>query len=328
MTTIAVVMAPAAAARLFDDRLRARLAEAGEVLGERASFEGFPALERAEVLLSGWGCPPVDAHVVAAAPALRAIVHAAGTVKAHVTDACFRRGIVVSSAAAANAIPVAEFTVAAILLANKRAFRIARRYAEVRAACDWTAEAAGLGNHGKRVGVVGASRVGRRVIELLRPFDLEVALYDPYVTASDAAGLGVGRMDLDALVAWAEVLTLHAPALPSTRHLIDERRLAMLRDGAVLVNTARGVLVDHDALTAELVSGRIDAVIDTTDPEPLPASSPLYELPNVFLTPHIAGAMGAETHRMTELAIEEIERFARGEPFAHGVRREDLERIA
>jgi phosphoglycerate dehydrogenase-like enzyme len=110
--------------------------------------------------------------------------------------------------------------------------------------------------------------------------------------------------------------------------LLDARRLALLRDGAVLVNTARGVLVDGDALVAELASGRIDAVIDTTEPEILPADSPLYELPNVFLTPHVAGAMGAETQRMATLALDELECFANGEPLAHEVTRETWDRIA
>jgi phosphoglycerate dehydrogenase-like enzyme len=101
-----------------------------------------------------------------------------------------------------------------------------------------------------------------------------------------------------------------------------------MRDGATLINTARGALVDHAALVAELSSGRLDAVIDTTEPEVLPPDSPLYELPNVFLTPHIAGAMGPETRRMAELALDELERFAKGEPFRYGIRAEDLARIA
>lgn len=135
-------------------------------------------------------------------------------------------------------------------------------------------------------------------------------------------------MELDELVRRADVVSLHAPSLPETRQLIDQRRLALMRDGAVLINTARGALVDTDALTEELVSGRLDAVIDTTDPEVLPADSPLYELDNVLLTPHVAGSMGAETERMGWLAVEEIERYARGEPLAHAITREDRGRIA
>jgi phosphoglycerate dehydrogenase-like enzyme len=101
-----------------------------------------------------------------------------------------------------------------------------------------------------------------------------------------------------------------------------------MRDGATLVNSARGGLVESGALESELASGRLMAVIDTTEPEILPATSPLYELPNVFLTPHIAGAMGRETQRLADLALDELERFARGEPFRHAITRDAFARIA
>jgi phosphoglycerate dehydrogenase-like enzyme len=280
-----------------------------------------------EILLSGWGCPPLDAAMLERLPRLRFVAHAAGTVKNHAPPECFER-LRISSAAAANALPVAEYTLAAILLANKRVFRLQRLYAEVRSFRLWSQEAPGLGNLGKVVGVVGASRVGRRVLELLRPFEFEVLLHDPTLEPGEAEALGAESVELDDLVARSDVVTLHAPSLPATRHQIDARRLALMRDGAVLVNTARGALVDHAALVRELVSGRIDAVLDTTEPELLAADSPLYELPNVFLTPHVAGALGPETQRLVDLALDEIERFVRGEPLQHEVRLRDLETIA
>jgi phosphoglycerate dehydrogenase-like enzyme len=330
---VVLAMVPQFTAELFTAEHLARLRGLAEVpdpepLTVLGDDRAGRLLARATVLLTSWGCPPIDAHVLAAAPALRAVVHAAGTVKLHLTDACWERGLQVSSAAAANAVPVAEYTLAAILLANKRAFRLQRRYRELREFRLWSLEAPGPGNYRKVIGIVGASHVGRRVLELLRPFDFKVLLYDPYVGAADPAALGARPVELDALLAAADVVSLHAPALPATERMIDRRRLALLRDGAVLINTARGSLVDGAALEAELVSGRIDAVIDTTEPEILPAESPLYDLPNVFLTPHIAGAMGAETQRMATLALDEIERFARGEPFRYALRREDLERLA
>lgn len=317
---------------LFGPEERARLAEAAEVLdGEPlARFDDERAerlLSRAEILLTGWGAPRVDEAVLRRAPRLRALVHAAGTVKELVDPACYAR-LRVSSAAAANAVPVAEFTVAAILLAGKRAFRLARRYRELRGFRLWWNEVPPLGNYRKVVGIVGASRIGRLVLGHLRAFDFELLVHDPLLGPAEARRLGAEPVALDELLRRSDVVSLHAPSLPETRHLLDARRLALLRDGAVLVNTARGALVDGDALTEELVSGRIDAVIDTTEPEILPADSPLYELPNVFLTPHIAGAMGTETRRLAALAIGEIERLARGEPLAHEVRLADLAHIA
>ncbi len=135
-------------------------------------------------------------------------------------------------------------------------------------------------------------------------------------------------MDLDDLFTWSDVVSLHAPALPNTRHLVDVARLARMHDGAWLVNTARGSLVDTDALTRECEAGRLHALIDTPDPEPLPADSPLYDLPNVVLTPHVAGSLGNEIARMGDLAVAEVRRFLSGQPLEHEVREEDLERIA
>jgi len=333
LPTLALAFIPPFAPDLFDDAAYARLGATAEVL-DREPLMNFTEdrapslLARAEILLTSWGCPAIDAAVLAQAPNLKAIVHAAGTVKMHVTDACWDRGIIVTSANAANAVPVAEFTLAAILFANKRVFPIQHRYRKERSFCWWPAEFPGLGNYRKTVGIVGASAIGRIVIDRLRPFDLDVLVYDPYLDAGEAERLGVRTVELDDLVAQSDVVSLHAPALLETHQMMDARRLALMRDGATLINTARGWLVEATALERELVSGRLFAVIDTTEPEVLPADSPLYDLPNVFLTPHIAGAMGRETRRMAELAIDEIERYARGEPFRHLIRREDLPRLA
>jgi phosphoglycerate dehydrogenase-like enzyme len=166
------------------------------------------------------------------------------------------------------------------------------------------------------------------VAERLRTLDVEVVVSDPYLDDAGASALGVVALGLDDLLATSDVVSIHAPALPSTHHLLDATALARMRDGAWLLNTARGSLVDTAALEAELVSGRLNAFIDTPDPEPLPAESPLYDLPNVVLTPHIAGSLGNEVGRMGELAVTEVERFVGGEAPLHPVTRTDLDRIA
>ncbi|MFJ6795291.1 hydroxyacid dehydrogenase [Streptomyces sp. NPDC091268] len=327
-------MDPELLPRLLDGAAFRRLHEVAELDGALVADDFTrpdvaAALARTEVLLTFWGAPALDAGVLAAAPRLEAVVHAAGSVKHLVTEACWARGITVSSAALANSLPVAEYTLAMVLLANKCVMQLREDYRAVRGARhDWHHRYAHAGNHRKTVGIVGASRIGRRVIELLRPFDLRILLYDPYVTEDQARDLGVRRVGLDAVCRTCDVISLHAPALPETRSMIDRRRLALMRDGATLINTARGALVDGAALTAELTSGRLCAVIDVTEPEVLPADSPLYDLPNVLLTPHIAGSLGNELHRMAGSAIEEIARYAAGLPFLHPVRREDLHRSA
>ncbi|MFI6943805.1 hydroxyacid dehydrogenase [Streptomyces sp. NPDC050418] len=276
-------------------------------------------LYEAEVLLTGWGCPPLDQDALGRMPGLRAVVHAAGSVKHHITEACWQRGLAVTTAADANALPVAEYTLAAILLANKRVLDGAQAYRASRSQVSLLALFPGVGNYRRTVGLVGASRIGRRVAELLTPFDLRVLMYDPYLGADDAAALGVERMDLDALVLRSDIVSLHAPELPATKGLFDAARLSLMPDGATLINTARGSLVDTDALTKELRTGRLHAVLDHTEPEVLPADSPLYDLPNVLLTPHLAGSIGGELHRLADAAIDEIQLYARGLPFRHRV---------
>jgi phosphoglycerate dehydrogenase-like enzyme len=263
-------------------------------------------------------------------PKLRLLAYAAGTIKYTVTPATWQRGVVVSSAAAANAVPVAEFTFAAIVMIAKDVFRSREALRESRGRIPVTGvgPTGALGTRGMRVGLVGASNIGRRVIERLATLDVEVAVSDPYLDDDDAGRLGVARMELDELCAWSDVVSLHAPELPSTHHLVDADHLARMHDGAWLLNTARGSLVDTDALVRECVAGRINAFIDTPDPEPLPADSPLYDLPNVVLTPHVAGSLGTELTRLGDLSVAEVRRFVHGVPLAHEVRALDLDRIA
>lgn len=268
-------------------------------------------LARTEILVTGWGCPRIDAPVLDAAPKLRAILHSAGSVKSFATPEIWGRGIAVSSAADANALPVAEYTLAMILLAGKDLL-VAREHLRTSRAHPGWGIVPGIGNHGRRVGVIGASRIGRRVLELLRPFDLRPALTDPYVTEEQAAQLAVPLLELDELLQGSDIVTIHAPETPETHHLIGRRELSLMPDGAVLINTARGGLVDHDALIAELRTGRLSAILDVTDPEPLPADSPLYDLPNAFVTPHLAGSQGNELGRLGAAVAEEAERLAAG----------------
>jgi phosphoglycerate dehydrogenase-like enzyme len=254
------------------------------------------------------------------------LAYAAGTLRDVATPATFVRLARVTSGAAANAVPVAEYTVGAILWANKAAFveRERARGVPVPSA----PRRHPVGNWAKRIGLVGASHVGRAVIPLLAPYRLEVVVSDPYLDDAEAARLGVRRVDLDELLATSDVVSLHAPALPETEGMIAAPQLARMMDGATLVNTARGVLVDHDALVPEVESGRVTAILDVTDPEPLPADHPLLRLPGCVVTPHLAGSQGTELSRMAELVIEEIGRFARDEPALHPVFADDLGRIA
>jgi len=329
----ALAMMPGVDQQLLTENARRDLAEVVELVDESVvDLATLPdeQLGSIEIVLGSWGCNVLDDALLTRMPKLRFLAYAAGSVKRTVTPATWDRGVVVSSAAAANAVPVAEFAFAAVVMLAKDVFRTrdALRETRGRAATTGVGPRGELGTRGMRVGLVGASTIGRLLIERLATLDVTVAVADPYLDEDDARELGVTRMQLDELFAWSDIVSLHAPELPSTRHLVDADRLAEMHDGAWLLNTARGSLVDTDALTRECVAGRLNAFIDTSDPEPLPEESPLYDLSNVILTPHIAGSLGSELSRMGDLAVSEIARFVAGRALQHEVRADDLDRIA
>ncbi|MEU6791447.1 hydroxyacid dehydrogenase [Nonomuraea wenchangensis] len=313
MRAILVFDPPSQVGRFFTPELLAELRRHVELDPALVltRYEG-PALARAEMLITGWGAPPLDARALENAPRLRYVVHTAGTVKGLAGPAVFARGIQVSSQAAANAVPVAEYTLAMILLANKQVWQLSRAYTESRRPPGLEAIWSAGGNAGRTVGVIGASAVGRRVLELLRPFDLRALLYDP--TLSGAEGLDAELVGLPELMARSDVVTIHAPALPETRHLVGAAELALMRPGATLINTARPSLVDQDALVKAVARGRIHAVLDVIEPD-----DALFDLPGVLLTPHVAGSVGTELHRLAAGAVAEVAAAAAGRPLRHAV---------
>lgn len=335
--TVCFAMAASAFDTAFDEAALRRLdrlatvihdADGKPLLIDRFDDTVSTELRETDVLITGWGAPRIDASVVRRFDHLAAIVHSAGTVKTFLDPSVWDAGVVVSSAAEANAIPVAEFTVATVILARKRISRHIAAYRATGLKRSFDTEELGHGTNGITVGVVGASRIGRRVVELLRLIDAKVLVSDPFLDTDGAAALGAELVELPELLRRSHAVTLHAPENTSTRHMIGETTLPLLRDGAVLINTARGSLIDTRALEEHVVSGRLDAYLDVTDPEPLPKDSILFRLPNVVLTPHIAGSLGNEVLRMGESAVDEVERLATGRALQFPVRAADLGRIA
>lgn len=326
-----IVIANWGGVRLFDDTDLAVIGEVGEVLdpepiGAWDDPRCDELLPRAEVLLGHWGCPPIDEALLDRAPDLGLIAYAAGTVKGTIDPAVLDR-VRVTSGADANAEPVAEFTLAMILLANKGVLWQRDLLRDPSIAERWERSSIEIGNWDKTIGIVGASIIGRRVIELLRPFPtLHPILYDPYVSAEEAVSIGAEKVELLDLCRRADVVSVHAPDLPSTHGMFGDEQLAAMRTGATLINTARGRLLDHDALVTH--ADRVYSILDVTHPEPLPDDHPLRTLPTVFLTPHIAGSLGTELRRMGEYAAEEIRRWAAGQPGRNVITRAMLDRIA
>lgn len=317
----ALVMDPALVPFVFGAQERHRLDELLDIDTTDAvtSLAAIPDPAGVDLVITGWGVAAINARTLDAFPGLRAIVHWGGGIGFLDADAA-ARGIRVSSARTANAIPVAEYTIAMITLAAKDAFWASRRYAGEQRFIDREAEHPDAGLYQRTIGIVGASAIGTLVMQKLRGSDVTVLLYDPFATAADAARLGAELVgDLEELAGRSDILSIHAPEMPSTVGMISRAVLARLPDGATVVNTARGALLDQDALVDELRDGRLRAVLDVTEPDVLPPGHPLYSLPNAFLTPHLAGSMGGELRRLGRAAVAEVELFVAGEPFAHPV---------
>lgn len=279
----------------------------------------------ADVLVTTWHSPYLRVDMLAGSR-VRLIVHCGGELAARMEPAVLDC-VTVANTPEAMALPVAEMALAAVL-------SLVRRLPEhSRAMRRGLSPSAGVATQGetlagRRVGLIGFGRIGRAFARLVAPFGAELSVYDPFCASSALRACGARRSDLDPLLRESTVVVLAAALTDDTRDLLDRRRLALLPDDAVLVNVARGGLVDLPALVAELRSRRIRAALDVTDPlEPLPRDHVLRRLPNVLLTPHVA-AGGVEIRRaMGCAAVEAIERFFGGRSVPHTVKRSQLARM-
>jgi phosphoglycerate dehydrogenase-like enzyme len=281
-------------------------------------------LRNVQVILTGWGAPHLDETFLEAAPNLRAVFYAAGSLSGVLSDVVWKRGIVVTSAIAANAIPVAEYSLATILFSLKFGFRFLHQLRQRRGFNVHDRNLA-LGCYQKNIGLISLGTIGRKLLELLKSFDLNVLVYDPFVSVDDALARGVQLVPLDELFQRSDVVSLHTPQLIETEGMIRGRHFWLMKTGATFINTARAAIVRQDELI-EVAVARPDLqfVLDVTEPEPLDHDSPLYSLPNVVLTPHIAGSVGNECRRMGRCMVEELERFANDQPLRWSVTRESV----
>jgi len=319
-----VVMYPNAAEEVYGGSLITEIAARVNLLAPVLSTEALIArpdlLKRVEVIFSGWGAPVMDQAFLEKAPRLRAIFYAAGTVRGWATDHVWERGIVVTTASAANAIPVADYTVAALFFSLKNGWHYAlgaKRFATQlpRASC--------AGAFRSKVGLVSLGMVARLVVERLKFSDLEILVYDPHVSAGQAAAAGVTLVSLGEIFSACDVVSLHAPLLPETRGMIGREHFISMKQGATFINTARGEIVRENELIKVLANrGDLTAVLDVTAPEPPVENSPLYTLPNVVLTPHIAGSLGSECRRLGQVMVDEFDRWSRGEALRWQLTRE------
>lgn len=280
-------------------------------------------------VLTGWKSPRLPESQLRKNGELRFVSHSAGSVYPIGVAKAIEQGAVrVSHAASVIAEAVAEFCITQALV-HLRRFR--ELDAGLRNGEEWfELRTTHLGDMlcAQTVGIVGVGYVGRLVIGLLKAFGSKIIAYDPYLSDERAAGLGIEKAALDALFERSDVVSFHAPSIPETKHMIAAPQLALLKDGALLINTARASIIDEEALLAELQKGRFHAALDVFEEEPLPGNSPFRNLPNVYLSPHASGHSLHTYFQQGQVAIDEIQRFLAGEALRHEVTREMLASMA
>lgn len=327
---VVVAVPPGLRAQFFTAEVWQELERAAELTviddhSDRAAVAA--ALPGARALITSWRAPKVDAALLAHADRLELVAHTGSAVAPYVTEDVFRRSILVTQAGDEMARPVAEVALAFTL---SLLHRIQRFDHALHAGLEWAAASKAPPRHeihGSDIGVIGASRTGRAYIRLVQAMGARVSVTDPFLSEAEARAIGVTSVPLETLLSRSRIVAVHAPVTEETRHMLDADRLALMPDGAGLVNTARSWLVDEDALLAELTTGRLDAAIDVFDDEPLPAGHPFRGLPNVLLTPHQAAGSVECRQRLGTSAANEVLRLLAGRPPVHAVTADALTRL-
>ncbi|WP_432935471.1 hydroxyacid dehydrogenase [Kribbella sp. CA-253562] len=287
MSKLAVVMTPERAEDVISPRTRELIeAKFAVTWAPETSPETVTALSRdADVVLTSWGTPHLHPSIWSDGSGPKVVAHAAGSVKKLVDPAIFEQGVAVFSAGGRIAWSVGEYCLASMLTLARR---LPRFDGAIRAG-GWKQTAyRGHELAGAKVGILGASSTARALITLLKPFECDVVVYDPYLSDERAAELGVRRAELEETLQ-AGFVSLHVPDVPETKGLVTRKLIEQLPDGAVVVNSSRGPAIDQQALLEHALDGRIYAALDVYDPEPPTLEQKVLEAPNLLLTPHVAG---------------------------------------
>lgn len=315
--------------RVYPENRRERIAQHCEVYPEiinLANFEAcLPDLEKLEAIFTTWGMPILTREQIAQLPNLKILLYAAGSVQ-HFARPFLESGVQVISAWSANSVPVAEFTQAQIILANKGYFRNIREYQSPAAL---KTAFRGTGNFDTTVALLGAGMIGRQVIERLKSFNLSIIVFDPFLSVEQANELGVEKVELHEAFERGMTVTNHLANNAETKGLLNRALFEAMPPNAVFINTGRGATVNTPDLI-DVFERRPDliALLDVTQPEPPVEGSPLFSLPNILLSNHMAGSINEEIPRMADLVIEEFLLWQAGQPLRHAVTLEMLETMA
>jgi len=329
-----VVLAPAPLfASFFDAATRSRLTRSfrwRRIAGRSVTAGMRAALLDADALITTWDSPRFGDSLLRLAPRLRVIGHCGGEVKGRFPAPLFSR-LTITNAPAPMARPVAELAVALLLYSarNVDGYRAALRRRSNAVYARLHRDGAGDETlHGRAIGLLGFGKIGRDIAAMLAPFGARLLVHDPFVPAREIRRAGARPVSWPQLLAQSRDLVLAAALTDRTRGLLDARALARLRDGATVVNVARGGLVDLAGLTREVRSGRLRCALDVTDPdEPLPPRHPLRRALGALVTPHVGAAQREVRRAIAAIVTDDLERFFRGRPVRNRVTASMLRRM-
>ena len=310
--------------KIYGSAERNEIKQLVHIYAPQQTKESFAAnrtiLAEADVVFSGWGMPVMDEDFLAASCNLKVVFYGAGSIRDVVTESFWDRGIAITSAYAANAVPVAEYALSQILFCLKRGWHYALT---IKLEGRYPPQELAPGAYCSTVGVVSLGMVGRHLVQLLQQFEVKILAYDPYVASDEAVKLNVDLCSLEDVFRRSDVVSLHTPLLKETRGLITGAHFASMKRNAAFINTARGAIVREQEMI-QVLRQRPDlqVVLDVTHPEPPESGSPLYTLPNVVLTPHIAGSTDRECSRMGRFMVDELKLYLAGEPLRWAISRE------
>lgn len=277
-----------------------------------------------DVCITGWGVPKFTARVLENANRLKLVAHTAGTVANFVSDELYAKGVRVVSANKIFAESVAEAVIAYLLAA----LRDIPYYVNMMKSGGWKAE--DFYNRGlldQTVGLVGFGEIPRYLVSMLKPFRVKIKAFDKFVDAEEMAKYGVEKVDIEDIFAGCPIISIHLPATKETYHMIDRQLLKLIQDDAILVNTARGSVIDENALIEELKLKRFKVVLDVYEREPLPDDSPLRKMDNALLIPHMGGPTVDRRKYATLAVLDDIDNFINNRPLVHEITAERAARM-
>lgn len=316
---------------VFGEKYYERLRKQGEVkIYDRDDFSDMDYvhsfIKGSEVIITSWGSPKISKEILDLCPDLKLVLHAAGSIKPIMSDEYVAKKIPISNSACAIGEGVAETALGFAISACKGFYQLDKRTSQ--GLWGQNIQTIVKDFYDIKVGVISGGFVGRHMIKLLKNFHVDILLYDPVLTKEQVEELGAVKVELDELMKECDVVSIHAPSIPATDNMINKDNLKLLKDGAVIINTARGSVINEKDLIEELTKRRIFACIDVTNPEPPVADNELRFLDNVVLTPHIAGTVSNGLKRIALHVCEELERFNRGESLKAGVNLDNLDKLA